>query len=301
VNDPYQQDADAGMDLRAMVSKIAEHPWWLATSVVLCTIAIVTAAFVLTPIYRASTVLIPTKSDMTQSSGGGGLAGGIGGMASLVGLNLGQGDSLTEEAIGVLKSRDFTERFINDRHLMPVLFYKKWDARTGKWKVDEKNQPTAARAFKYFDDKVRVVVQEKKTSLITLNIDWIDRVAAADWANDLVRRLNLEMRKREMARSDATVGYLEKEFESTTTVATREAIGHLIEMQVKQRMLATVTDEFAFRVVDHAVPPDSDDRYFPKRLLMIIAAPFVGLIFGILFILGYGALKNPANRHPTGG
>ncbi len=284
------------MDLRAMVATIAAHPWRLLASVVLFTVAFTTAAFVLTPIYRASTILIPAKSDKDSDSASGGLGGGIGGVASLVGINLGQGDELTEEALAVLKSREFTQKFIDDRNLMPVLYAKKWDAQAGKWKVDQKHQPTPARAFRSFDKKIRAVVQEKKTSLITLNIDWTDRFAAADWANDLIRRLNLEMRKREMARADSEVAYLEREFETTNAVATREAIGHLIEMQVKQRMLAAVTEEFAFRVIDHATPPDADDRHFPNRLLMVIAGPIVGFIVGTLWILTASALKG---RPPT--
>jgi len=300
VNDSYQDEADEATDLRVLLARIAAHPWWLLASVVFFTAACTTAAFVLTPIYRASTTLIPAKSDKGSDASGSGL-GGIGGVASLVGINLGEGDSLTEEALAVLKSREFTQKFIDERNLMPVLYAKIWDAQTGKWKVDEKHQPTPARAYHYFDKKIRLIVQEKKTSLITLNIDWTDRVAAADWANDLVQRLNLEMRKREMARVDSSVGYLEKEFESTNAVATREAISHLIEIQVKQRMLAAVTQEFAFRVVDHATPSDRDDRYFPNRFLLVVAGPFVGLLVGILCVLGFGALKSPASRVATDG
>ncbi len=300
MNDSALNEADEGMDLRAMVATIAAHPWRLVASVVLFTAAFTTAAFVLTPIYRASIVLIPAKTDNNSDTGGGGLGGGIGGVASLVGINLGQGDELTEEALAVLKSREFAQKFIDDRRLMPVLYAKKWDALAGKWKVDEKHQPTPAKAFRYFDKKIRTIVPEKKTNLITLNIDWTDRFAAADWANDLVRRLNLEMRKREMARADSEVAYLEKEFETTNTVATREAIGHLIEIQVKQRMLAAVTEEFAFRVIDHAAPPDADDRHFPNKFLMVIAGPIVGFTFGVLCVLGYGALKTRPNRRaPT--
>ena len=295
MNDPYPIEADETMDLRMMFARIAAHRWWLAASVVFFAVVCTTAAFTLTPIYRAGTVLIPAKSDKDSDPNGSGL-GGIGGVASLVGINLGEGDALTEEALAVLKSREFTQKFIDERHLMPVLYAKKWDAQAGKWKVDEKHQPTEARAFRYFDKSIRVITQEKKTNLITLNIDWTDRVAAADWANDLLQRLNLEMRKREMARADSAVGYLEKEFETTTAVATREAIGHLIEIQVKQRMLAVVTQEFAFRVIDHATPPDKDDRYFPNRLLLVAAGPLIGLIVGILCILGYGALRAPVNN-----
>ena len=283
-----------------MVATVVAHRWWLVASVVLFTAAFTTAAFVLTPIYRASIVLIPAKTDNNSDTSGGGLGGGIGGVASLVGINLGQGDELTEEALAVLKSREFAQKFIDDRNLMPVLYAKKWDAQAGKWKVDEKHQPTPARAFRYFDKKIRTVVQEKKTSLITLNIDWSDRFAAAEWANDLIRRLNLEMRKREMARADSEVAYLEREFETTNAVATREAIGHLIEIQVKQRMLAAVTEEFAFRVIDHATPPDADDPYFPNKLLMVIAGPIVGFIVGVLWILVSSALRSrPAASNPV--
>jgi uncharacterized protein involved in exopolysaccharide biosynthesis len=285
------------MDVRLMLTRLIAHWWWIVLSVVLFTAAFITAAYVLTPIYRAQTILIPAKSDKDSDSSGGGL-GGIGAVASLAGIDLGGGDSMTEEALAVLKSRQFTDKFIADRHLMPVLFPKQWDGVAGRWKVDESHQPTPSRAYRMFK-KIRSVVQEKKNSLITLDVDWTDRVAAADWANDLVRRLNLEMRQRATARADTAVGYLEKEFETTTAVATREAIGRLIEAQVKQRMLAAVTQEYAFRVIDSAIAPDRDDRYFPNRLVLAAAGPIVGLIVGILCVLGFYALKTPVDPDVT--
>jgi uncharacterized protein involved in exopolysaccharide biosynthesis len=293
VSDSYSDTADDEMDLRAIFARLRARKWWLIASVVVFTVLFTTLGYVLTPVYRASTLLIPAKPDRGMDSGGG--AGGIGGVASLVGLNIGGSDSVTEEALAVLKSRQFTEKFIDDLNLMPVLYAKNWDAATGKWKGDEKHQPTPSRAYRYFDKSVRSVAPEKKTSLITMNIDWKDGSAAAQWANELVKRLNLEMRQREMARADSAVGYLEKEFETTTAVATREAIGRLIESQVKQRMLAAVTQEFAFRVIDHAVAPDKDDIHFPNKLLMIVAGPMVGLIFGAMCILGYAALRDPSD------
>jgi uncharacterized protein involved in exopolysaccharide biosynthesis len=294
----YAEDADGEMDIRAIVRKLFAGKWWIMASVVVFTAGFIAAAMLLTPVYRASAELIPAKTDHDMDSGSaGGLGGGgIGGVASLIGVNLGGGDSATEEALGVLKSREFTEKFISDLNLMPVLYAKIWDAQAKKWKVDEKHQPTPAKAYKLFDKRIRSVVPEKKTSLLTLNIDWTDRFAAAAWANELVSRLNLEMRQREMARADSAVGYLEKEFETTTAVATREAIGRLIEAQVKQRMYAVVTPEFAFRVIDKAQPPDRDDRLFPNKFLMAIMGPFIGFIFGVACVFGYDMLRAPPER-----
>jgi uncharacterized protein involved in exopolysaccharide biosynthesis len=289
VNQPYFADVDDGMDVRDLLAKIMARRWWLLGSVLFCAAIFSAAAFLLTPIYRASTILIPSRSEKDLATTGASL-GGIGTVASLVGINLGGGDSLTEEALAVLKSRQFTEKFIDERQLMPVLYSSKWDAQSGKWKIDENSRPTPAKAYRYFDKSIRSITQDKKTGLITLNIDWSDRVMAADWANDLVRRLNVEMRQREMARDESAVGYLEKELQSTAEVATREAIGRLIEGQVKQRMLATVTPEFAFRVIDRAMAPDRDDRYSPRRLLILAAGPVVGLFVGVFWILIYSAL-----------
>jgi uncharacterized protein involved in exopolysaccharide biosynthesis len=279
-----------------MIATIIDRIWWVIASVVLFTAAFIAAAYLITPIYRATIILIPTKTNRDMDAGGSGLGAGIGGVASLVGINLGGGDSLTEEALAVLKSRKFTESFISDLNLMPVLYAKSWDAQTGKWKPDVKHPPTLSRANKFFGKAIRSILPEKKSSLISVSIDWTDPVVAASWANELIRRLNLEMRQREMTRADASIGYLEHEFETTTVVATREAIGRLIESQVKQRMLATVTPEFAFRVIDPAMPSDKDDRYSPNKFLLAVMGPIVGTIFGVFGVLTLAALRTLPRR-----
>jgi uncharacterized protein involved in exopolysaccharide biosynthesis len=296
MNDSYAHDFDDGANVGAMVSTLLAHWWWIAISVVLFGALFITLNHVLTPVYRASVVLIPAKNDQGMDSSSSGIGGGIGGVASLVGINLGGSDSETEEALAVLKSREFTNSFISDFNLLPVLYADKWDARTGKWTVDEAHQPTMSKAYRLFDKKIRAIVPEKKTSLITLNIDWTDRAEAAKWANELVSRLNKVMRQREMARADMAMGYLEKEFETTTAVATREAIAHLIEMQVKQRMYATVTQDFAFRVIDHAALADKDEVHFPNKLMMAIAGPIIGLMVGVMVVLGYTNFQESKRR-----
>ncbi len=295
MNDSYPEQADGEMDLRVLVARLLSRKWWIIASVVVFTAGFYVLAHVLTPVYRGTTLVIPAKADHGMDASG----GGIGGVASLVGIDIGGSDSDKQEALALLKSRHFTENFISDLNLMPVLYAKIWDAKNGKWMVDEKHQPTPAKAYRHFDKDIRTIAVDKKTGLITVSVDWTDRVAAAAWANELVQRVNLEMRQRALARADSEVGYLEKEFESTTTVATREAIGHLIESQVKQRMLATVTPEFAFRVIDRAMPSDKDDPHFPNKFLMLIAGPIVGLIVGVLLVLAHAALKEPSDGSKT--
>src|SRR5262249_46340657 len=162
----------------------------------------------------------------------------LGGLASLAGFAVGGGNTQTEESLAVLRSQEFTEAFIESLHLMPKLFPKRWDERTGTWKTGPGVEPpTLAQAFKYFDGRIRTISQDKKTGLVTVQIRWKNRQEATAWANALVERLNEEMRSRAITKTEASLGFLEKELNATAVVSTREAINRLIEAQIKQRML----------------------------------------------------------------
>lgn len=270
------------IELGALIAILWRHRWWIVASGVICTIIAVLIAVMSTPIFRATVVLVPANN---EASGGLDAAlGQLGGLASLAGLNVGGGRMEKEEALAVLRSREFTEAFIRDKQLMPVLFAAKWDDKKQSWLPDTK-PPTPAQAYKYFHQRVRTILQDKKTNLVSVQIEWQDGALAADWANELVRRLNAEMRGRAITHADASVGYLEHELESTAVVATRESINRLIESQIKQRMLANVTQEYAFRVVDRAMAPDADDPVWPNKPLVVIVGGLAGGVLGIAGVI----------------
>jgi uncharacterized protein involved in exopolysaccharide biosynthesis len=275
--------APSDLSLREFAALIMARRWWVMGTILLFTAASTTVAFLITPTYEGAVVLVPANTErIGESLGGGG--GQLGGIASVVGLNFNSRSSATDEALAILRWRQFTEAFISDRQLMPELFARKWDAQRKQWKGPLDAQPTLAKAHKYFDKKIREVTQDKKTGLVTLSVIWKDRNEAADWANDLARRLNEEMRTRALRREDLAVGFLNHELLSTTEVVAREAIGRLIESELKQRMLANVTQEYAFRVVDRAMPPDQDDRVGPHRLQLIFGGAFAGSALVVLWI-----------------
>jgi len=279
-------DLEDSIELRVILARLWRRRLWIVASVFVCGALLLTAAYFMTPIYRATTVFVPASAGR---SGVGGLLGGafgsLGDLASLAGVNLGAaGGTETEEALAVLRSRQFTEAFIHDENLMPVLFAKKWDAQRQAWKSDVP-PPTPAEAYKYFNDRVRSIAQDKKTGLITMQIDWRDRLEATRWANELIVRLNAEMRARAIAKADASVGYLEEELNKTTVVGTRDAISRLMEAQIRQRMIANVTREYAFRVVDAAIAPDNKDVLKPKKAMFLLGGLGLGLLLAVIVVL----------------
>lgn len=267
-----------------LLRRIAQRRWVLVLSIIACTALAIAAAFIIKPVYRSTAVLIPASSERSSMGSSLNQLGGLGTLASMAGFGIGSTDGPTEEALAVLQSKEFTEAFIVERNLLPRLFAKRWDAEHNRWR-DPAKEPTLGQGFKYFDKRVRTIIQEKKSMLVTLQVDWRDRVEAAEWANQLIAKLNGEMRARAIKNADAAVGYLTAELAKAPEVETRSAISRLIEQQIKQRMLANVSQEYAFRVVDKALPTDADDPVKPQKALLFIAGPLLGLLLGGLLAL----------------
>jgi uncharacterized protein involved in exopolysaccharide biosynthesis len=279
------------VDLTLVFRRLWVGRWWILGSVVLFTGAATAAAFLITAEYRASAVLVSASQD--KGAGGliGNVLGQLGGLASIAGIGGDAGDVSLQEAVAVLESREFTEAFIRDKDLLPLFFPSKWDRVAKRWRGTQADWPSSADGYRYFDRNVREVAKNKETGLVTLSITWREPERAAAWANELVERLNAEMRVRAISRTSDSLAYLEKELASTGEVGTRQAISRLVEAQINQRMLANVSREYAFRFVDRALPPDIDDEVWPNKPLLLLVGLFVGASLGIGGVLLVHAVR----------
>ncbi|MBL8269599.1 Wzz/FepE/Etk N-terminal domain-containing protein [Steroidobacter sp.] len=264
--------------------------WWVVVTTVLIAAAFLAAAFILTPVYRSSVLLLPVTSERSGAGGLGSALGQLGGLAALAGVKVGANDTELEEALAVMKSRQFTDSFVEEFGLRQKFFANRWDQANQRWLPGEK-EPTAAQAYDYFDKKVRTLAKDAKTGLVTLKIEWRDRTEAAAWANELVKRLNLEMRRRASDKANASLEYLKKELTRTEDLGTRAAIYRLVELQVKQVMLANVTQEYIFQVVDKALVADADKYIRPRKGVMLAIGLFVGLAVGIFLAIVTSAIS----------
>jgi uncharacterized protein involved in exopolysaccharide biosynthesis len=276
------------IDSRELMALLWQRRLVILVSAMLWTVVMAAFAYLSTPVYRGSTDLLAAKPQDRSILGdlGSGLSS-VTGLASLAGIDLPSQNEDLDEAIAVLRSRQFTQEFIAANNLMPDL-YPTWDSQAGKWRSRNwlhRGPPTLARAFRRFDTSIRTVTRNTKTGIIELTIDWKDRVKAAEWANGLVRALNAEMRARAIAKADASIHYLQKELAGTGDVGTRDAVNRLMESEIKQRMYADVTEEYSLRVVDRALPSDADDPLRPRKSLLIAVGFIMGLVVGVVWVL----------------
>lgn len=276
------------LEVKSLVLSIVRRRWWVVSLTLSGICAAGVLAFITPPIYRAETVLVRAES-AENSSMVDAAVGQLGGLAALAGIG-GRSASVVE-AIAVLKSREFTEDFIRDRNLLPRLFHKRWDERAGAWRSDAK-QPNVWDGYKLFDHEIRRVDEDRKTGIVTLQIDWESPVEAADWANDLVRRLNARMKARALQETTTTLQYLTQELPKTDVASVQQAIQRLIESNMKQQALAHARQEYVFRVVDPAGRPDPREKIRPRRVLYLLAGAFFGLLVSLATIVSYDAFRS---------
>ncbi len=230
-------------------------------------------------IYEATVLLAPAEEN--AGSGLASLSSQLGGVGFLLDAGVTGGASLQDRALATLKSRGFSARFIDENGLLPILFSDRWDAAAGEWQSGT-SVPSLDDGVEIMERRLRKVSVDRQTGITTLAIRWADRQLAADWANAMIDSLNLVLRESAVAEFNRNIDYLNRQMENTSVVAVRESLSNLLEEQIKSAMIANVSSEYAFRILDRAVPPDPKRPIRPRTALLTA----VGLLLGGLLGLG---------------
>ncbi len=245
---------------------------------ILCTSLAVAYALYSPEVFKAETLL---ASATEEKSGPSSAISQLGGLAAVAGISI-PSDSNVEQVVAILKSRKFLLTYINQNKLIPILFDEIWDADNQTWMVPSaEDEPTEQKAIESFKGCLSVN-EDKQSGLITLSISWKDPEVAAQWANDLVKQLNEQLREQAIADSKKRVGYLELELAKTTLQDMRAVLYNLLESEKQKAMLANVNEHFALEVIDPAVAPENREK--PKRKLIVALGGVCGGFLGIFAV-----------------
>jgi uncharacterized protein involved in exopolysaccharide biosynthesis len=290
---PSAASMEKGISLLDIWRTLIRHRALVLGTILVCTLASTVLALVMTPVYRAEIQVAPV-SEKDSNSRFAAQLGEFGGLAGLAGINMEQGSN-KNESIATLRSRRFTEQFIKDEKLFPVLFHDKWDAENQGWKeIDPEDIPTLEDAWKLFNKKIRRISEDRKTGLVVLSIEWEEPREAARWANALVHRVNEMLRKKAATESEDAIGYLREQLRKTSVVELQEVVNRLIESEMKEIILANITREYAFRVIDPAVVPEHPFK--PNKGLMVVFGIVSGAVLGIIFAMIFSSVRAQRER-----
>ncbi|MBF4296161.1 LPS O-antigen length regulator, partial [Vibrio anguillarum] len=283
--------SDDEIDLRELFGAL----WKGKLLIVLCT-AVFAVGGVIVALSKPNTYQAEASLVAANEDSGGGLAsmaGQLGGLASLAGINLGSGRSGDKAmSLAVLQSRQFINAFIN-RHqlLVPLMAAESWDRVSGEMVIDPalydvetqqwirkiepplSSTPSDWEAHKAFKE-IFSVSEAKDNGLVKVSITHLSPLIAQQWVELLVKDLNDWIKNEKLTETRQNISYLEQQLEKTKLVDMQSVFYQLIEEQMKSLMLAEVKDEFAFKTIDPAVVPE--EKAGPKRALICVLATLLG-------------------------
>jgi len=230
-------------------------------------------------VWRAQvTVLRVSNNDQQGLLSSLGSGGGAAALAGLAGINLDM-DDFKKESLALLTSKDFTLQFIQQENLLPLLFPDKWDARAGHWRSTDPDEiPTLDQALELFDKEVRSVTEDRRNQLTLVSMDWYDRELAAKWANAYVARANAQLRQRNIEYSKRSIDFLNQKLAESTVRDIQQTLYKLMENELRRITLASVREEYAYRVIDSARVPMKKKRVRPHPALALLS----GLVASLL-------------------
>lgn len=276
---------DDAFDLLAIWRVAWERKLFIILFTTVCVAIAVVLALTAKQVFRAEAVAVQASD--SGMSGAAGLANQLGGLANLVGVNLGaSGDDESRESLALLRSRLLAEAFVKRYELVSAMF------------ADSTKPPTLWKAVQRFRQGVLVVREDKRTGTIAVIVDWEDPQVAARWANDFIALANELRRTQVVEEAKRNIDYLEQQIARTDIVEMRRVMYNLIEVETKKLMLANARADYAFAVVDPAVAPEV--RIAPKRTVMVLVGAFIGGVCAVMLAFAHSRYML-YRRRPVGG
>jgi uncharacterized protein involved in exopolysaccharide biosynthesis len=282
----------------------------IAAIVIAAVIGAVLISLLMRNVYQARAVIMP----VTLKDGGAGGAAGLaalapqfGGLLPVIAM---PGSSAASEIVSLLKSNILREKLIKQHNLMPVLFFDRWDAQRQIWKKVKETDywlnpryyasflddalapilPKAVRekagdvpdtwdALRMLDEIIRIS-QDVKQSTITISADFPDPAGAARIVDYLLATLTNHMSSEAKRVAKTNRKYLEEQLGSTTDPFIKQKTYNMIAQQIETVMMAEVKENFAFKVIDPPMAPDTKIK--PKRMKIVMLSFFAALFVGIV-------------------
>lgn len=289
---PVKNDDDI-IDLVELSKELFRKKWIIIISTVIFSIISIFYSLSLQNIYKSEAVLAPVNASTVSQ-----ISSNYSGLATLAGINIpNQGVNKTQEGIKILESYKFFEEILKAYDMKPdLLALSSWDEASNilkynqdiydplnkEWLVRASTSklittPTNQEAFSKFDSIFDIKFSD---GFIYLSIEHESPFVARDWLLLIIKNINELVKNQEKQKALNSIKFLNNELEITKLSETKQVLSQLIQKQIQTVMLAEVSDEYLFKVIDPPFAPE--ERFAPNRRIICIFGAFMGFMFGVL-------------------
>ena len=162
-----------------------------------------------------------------------------------------------------------------------------FDAKTATWVRDVSEEfqvkPSVQEAHEVFAKGFLSVNEDKITGFVTVAVTHYSPIVARNWVTLIVKGINEAVRAQDVEEAEKSIAFLNQQRLKTNLVSLTEVFAELIEQQTKTVMLANVSDEYVFQIIEPPVAPELKSE--PKRALICVLATMLGGILAVVFVL----------------
>lgn len=226
------------------------------------------SSFLVKETFSSSALLKPNdlNSNAGQQLGGLNLNLPIGGLSS--------NNSEIELAVEILRSKDFFDSLLKQDELN----IKDNLILMNNLKIDASFDELFESFHRYNLD----IYRNTDNNFVRISANYIEPNTAKIWAEQIIDNLNSFSREREIALANDSIKFLEERLKTETTSAIKTAITGLIESEYQKLMLAEVSVDYAFIVIDSPRTPDKKSK--PIRSLYLSLGIFLGFFISFLVL-----------------
>jgi capsular polysaccharide biosynthesis protein len=261
-------------------------------------------SFQLPNVYTSSALLTLTRDDASPSSS----SSQTNTLANLAGINLGMGDSKTQEILARMNSYNFFQSLILPLIKMENLIaVESWDSKNnqiiydssmfdeelGTWVIPEPSSQTGHKKFM----KTFLAGSDDLTKFMKLTLEHESPVIAKKWLDEIIRSINTVYREETQKKASRSLLFLNKKMALSNSSEIKSSLAFLIQKQTQTLMMAEENENYI--VTGLELPIVSEKKSGPNRVLNIIFGTMIGFIFGIflsLLIEFYRAEKALSNH-----
>ena len=140
------------------------------------------------------------------------------------------------------------------------------------------------KRFKFHLSILFSLEEDLKTGMITLRVKHLSPHIAKRWLDLIIRSINTSLRTSDVEEAKASIDFLNDQRTKTNLVSLDQVFAQLIEEQTKTIMLAHVSEDYVFKVIDPPISPEIKTE--PKRAIICIVGTLLGGVISVLLVFG---------------
>lgn len=277
------------IDLKELLKTILKYKYKILIFTILVVFGTLLYVLSLPNSYKTEIILAPQVDNKSAS-------GGLAGLASLAGVNLGSGGTSKDPLVMMqttLKDYEFNKMVIEKYNLaqrveepqnlvfaMGLDWFYNYPKKSDSAKQSDSQEERVYKTNEVLQKKI-TISSEKASGLITLSVENIDRFFAKDLADIYLKEMIEKIKFQDMKEIDKQIEYYTKELTSTHDVSLKEQLSKSLSTLMQKRVFSLANDYYFVSKVTDSRVAYIKEKTNPKRALMLVVSFVTSLILGI--------------------